>query len=228
MIHNSQPGNHTGAPSATYALFMRVFAWLAAAVAISGVAAYLAADIRAFSSVPMLIVLFLVQIGIVFFFANALVDTPIAIVRTLFVVYAMVTGLVLSGIFTLYAPMVIARVFFIAAGMFSFMSLYGFYTKADLSQNRSLLMMGLWGVIIALLVNIFFRSQLMDTLISIISVLLFALLTAYDIQFIKKLADYLIERGDTWDAIALRCALQLYLDLLNLFLSLLRLSGRQR
>ncbi len=228
MVYNSEPGDYTGSSHALYGLFIRIFAWLAAAVALSGIAAYVASDIRALHTAPMIFVLFLVQIGIVFFFANALVDTPIALVRLLFIVYAVITGIVISGIFTLYAPAAIARVFFIAATMFGCMSIYGFYTKSDLLQYRSLLMMVLVGIIIALLINIVLRSSAVDMLTSIISVLLFSLLTAYDIQFIKKLADYLMERGETWDAIALRCALQLYLDLLNLFLSLLRLSNRQQ
>ncbi len=141
--------------------------------------------------------------------------------------FAAVMGLSLANIFLLYTGASITRVFFITAGTFAGMSLYGYTTKRDLSGMGSFLMMGLIGIIIASIVNMFMQSSAMHFVISVLGVLLFVGLTAYDTQKIKSL--YLEADGtETMTKKAVMGALTLYLDFLNLFLFLLRLFGERR
>lgn len=147
--------------------------------------------------------------------------------QLLFWAFAAVMGVSLSSIFAVYTGGSIAKVFFISAAMFGGMSLYGYTTKRDLTKIGSFLVMGLWGLIIASVVNIFWPSGPLGFAISIVGVVVFLGLTAWDTQKIKESydegmgAEYL---GKT----AIMGALNLYLDFLNLFLMLLRLMGQQR
>jgi FtsH-binding integral membrane protein len=136
-------------------------------------------------------------------------------------------GASLSSIFMVYVGASIARVFFITAGTFAAMSLYGYTTKSDLSKLGSFLMMGLIGIIIASIVNIFIKSTQMEFIISILGVLIFVGLTAYDTQKIK---DMYYDGGDS-EVMAKKSimgALTLYLDFINLFIMLLRVFGQRR
>jgi len=147
--------------------------------------------------------------------------------QTLFWAFAGVMGLSLSSIFIVYTGESIARVFFITAATFGTMSLYGYTTKRDLSGLGSFLFMGLIGLLIAMIVNIFLQSSMMSFAISVIGVGIFVGLTAYDTQLIKNL--YLGSREDeeTVGKLAIMGALRLYLDFINLFLMLLRLLGNR-
>jgi hypothetical protein len=136
-------------------------------------------------------------------------------------------GLSLAYIFVLYTHASVARVFFISAGTFAGMSLYGYTTKRDLTSMGSFLVMGLFGLILAMLVNIFFQSAALYFTISIVGVLIFVGLTAWDTQKIKEM----YSAGDAAEVAtkkAIYGAFQLYLDFLNLFLMLLRLMGSRR
>ena len=147
--------------------------------------------------------------------------------QALFWAFAAVMGLSLANIFLMYTGTSIARVFFITAGTFAGMSLYGYTTKRDLSGMGSFLMMGLIGIIIASVVNIFLQSSAMHFVISVIGVLVFVGLTAYDTQKIKSL--YLEADGaEVMSKKAIMGALTLYLDFINLFIMLLRLFGERR
>jgi len=147
--------------------------------------------------------------------------------QLLFWAFAAVMGLSLSSIFAVYTGGSIAKVFFITAGTFGAMSLYGYTTKRDLTQIGSFLMMGLIGIVIASLVNLFLQSDGLSFAISIVGVLVFVGLTAWDTQKIKESYDEahgaeLLAKG------AIMGALSLYLDFINLFMMLLRLFGNQR
>jgi uncharacterized protein len=136
-------------------------------------------------------------------------------------------GLSLAGIFLIYTGASIARVFFITGGTFAAMSLYGYTTKRDLTQFGSFLMMGLIGIIIASLVNMFIASSALQFAISVIGVLVFVGLTAWDTQSIKEM--YVVsDDGQTAGKKSIMGALRLYLDFLNLFLMLLQLFGNRR
>jgi FtsH-binding integral membrane protein len=141
--------------------------------------------------------------------------------------FAAVMGLSLSNIFLMYTGVSITRVFFITAATFAAMSIYGYTTKRDLTQYRSFLMMGLFGIIIASVVNIFLQSSGLHFVISIIGVLVFVGLTAHDTQNIRNMY-YAGDHSETATKKAVMGALSLYLDFLNLFLLLLHLFGDRR
>jgi uncharacterized protein len=147
--------------------------------------------------------------------------------QAIFWVYAGVMGLSLASVFLVFTGESIARVFFITAGTFGAMSLYGYTTQRDLSQWGSFLFMGLIGIIIASLVNIFLASSALQFAISVIGVIVFVGLTAYDTQQIKEMY---FENDDAQTAgkKAIMGALRLYLDFINLFMMLLQLFGTRR
>ena len=147
--------------------------------------------------------------------------------QTTFWVFASLMGLSLSSIFLVYTGASITRVFFITSITFGSMSLYGYTTKRDLTKLGSFLMMGLIGIIIASIVNMFMRSSMMDFVISILGVLIFVGLTAYDTQKIKNMYAS-TDTGELMGKKAVMGALTLYLDFINLFIMLLRLFGERR
>jgi len=136
-------------------------------------------------------------------------------------------GISLSSIFLMYTGGSIARVFFITSGTFGAMSIYGYTTKRDLTKLGSFLMMGLFGIIIASVVNMFMGSERMEFIISILGVLIFVGLTAYDTQKIKNMYAS-SDTGELMGKKAVMGALTLYLDFINLFIMLLRLFGQRR
>jgi len=145
-----------------------------------------------------------------------------------FLTYSLLNGLTLSTIFLVYTQSSIATVFFVSAGMFAVMSVIGFVTKKDLSSWGRILLMALIGIIIASVVNIFVASSRLDWMISYVGVLLFSGLTVYDTQKIKHmLMSYGTDISDQTKKIALLGSLNLYLDFINLFLSLLRIFGNR-
>jgi len=147
--------------------------------------------------------------------------------QTTFWVFASLMGISLSSIFLTYTGASITRVFFITSITFGAMSLYGYTTKRDLTKLGSFLMMGLIGIIVASVVNMFMRSTMMDFVISILGVLIFVGLTAYDTQKIKNM--YVAsDTGELMGKKAVMGALTLYLDFINLFIMLLRLFGQRR
>lgn len=147
--------------------------------------------------------------------------------RTLFYVYAALMGLSLSTILLVYTGQSVARVFFISAASFGALSLYGYTTKRDLTGMATFLMMGLFGLIIGSLVNLFLASSGFQFVLTMAGVLIFAGLTAYDTQMLKSTYWNGQSREDS-DKLAVYGALNLYMDFLNLFLSLLRLVGDRR
>ena len=145
----------------------------------------------------------------------------------LYVVYSVLMGMSLSFIFLVYAQASIFKTFIITAIMFGIMAVVGYTTKTDLTKFGSILLMGLFGIIIASLVNMFLGSERIDYIISIIGVIIFTGLTAYDVQKIKQIGMAGIEQNDTMTKITIFAALSLYLDFINLFLYLLRFFGKR-
>ena len=142
--------------------------------------------------------------------------------------FAALMGLSLSSILLVYTGMSVTRVFFITSATFGAMSIYGYTTKRDLTKFGSFLMMGLIGIIIASIVNIFMKSSMMYFVISILGVLIFVGLTAYDTQKIKNMYTAASDTGELMGKKAVMGALTLYLDFINLFIMLLRLFGQRR
>jgi len=172
-------------------------------------------------------VVMLAPLGVVFYMSFGIRKMSAAKAQTTFWIFAALMGASLSSIFLVYTGASITRVFFITAGTFAAMSIYGYTTKRDLTKLGSFLMMGLIGIIIASVVNIFMKSSMMYFVISILGVLIFVGLTAYDTQKIKNM--YLVsDSGELMGKKAVMGALTLYLDFINLFIMLLRLFGQRR
>ena len=169
----------------------------------------------------------LAPLGIVFYMSFGINKMSAAKAQTTFWIFAALMGLSLSSILLVYTGMSITRVFFICSATFRAMSIYGYTTKRDLTKLGSFLMMGLIGIIIASIVNIFMKSSMMYFVISILGVLIFVGLTAYDTQKIKNMYAA-SDTGELMGKKAVMGALTLYLDFINLFIMLLRLFGQRR
>ncbi|MDO9461904.1 MAG: Bax inhibitor-1/YccA family protein [Alphaproteobacteria bacterium] len=209
---------------------LRVYNYMASGLALTGIIAYLGYRTDLYPQIagsPLIWVVMLAPLGVVFYLSARINSMSFSSAQTWFWIYAGLVGLSLSGIFYIYSGVSITRVFFITAGMFGAVSLYGYTTKRDLTGFGSFLFMGLIGVIIASVVNIFLASSALHFAISVIGVLVFTGLTAYDTQSIKQI----YYEGDGHEVAGKKSimgALRLYLDFLNLFLMMLRLMGGNR
>jgi uncharacterized protein len=226
------------------AYMIRVYNYMAAGVALTGVVAWLTYNAavvtdatgritsltpfgQAIFSGPLAIVLFLGTLGLVFFMSFRINSLQPSTALMLFLVYAGLLGLMLSSVFLAYTGTSITRTFFISAASFGALSLYGYSTQRDLSPIGSFLMMGVFGLIIAMLVQWWLKSPGLDFAISVIGVLIFAGLTAWDTQRVKEMYSA-NDDGTIAGRKAVMGALTLYLDFINLFLFLLRFLGDRR
>jgi uncharacterized protein len=208
----------------------RVYGYMAGGLALTGLVAYAAAVsgfYQAIAGTALIWIVMLAPLGFVLALSFGIQRMSAGTAMLLFWIYATVMGLSLGGIFLVYTGTSIARVFFITAATFGAMSLYGYTTNADLSRMGSFLLMGLIGLVIASLVNIFIGSSALQFAISIIGVIVFVGLTAYDTQRIKEM--YLeSDSAEIAGKKAVLGALALYLDFINLFMMLLQLFGQRR
>jgi len=213
------------------ATFKIVYGWMSVGLAISGLVAWFTASSGLYQAVlqgPGLMACLVVELALVFVLSLAIGKIPVALAYLMFAVYAAVNGLTLSVVFIAFELALVQKVFFVTAGMFGGLVVWGSVTKGDLSGIGSVCGMALWGLVIASIVNIFTRSSGLDWIISFAGVLIFTGLTMYDAQKIRQLAS----REGTMDATAARRvgimgALALYLDFINLFLHILRFFGRK-
>lgn len=214
-------------------LFYRVYGWMFGGLSVTASIAYMVANSPALVSMiysgwaPM-ILLMVVQLGLVVALSLFLPRLSFPVAVGLFLLYSATMGATMASIFLVFTSSSIFVTFLVAAGMFGAMSLYGYFTNADLSRMGSVLFMALIGLIIALLVNMFVQSSRMDMIVSFVGVIIFTLLTAYDTQKIKIIAQRLIGNHEMMSKVALFGALTLYLDFINLFLFLLRFTGQRR
>jgi uncharacterized protein len=174
---------------------------------------------------PLKWLVILAPLGLVFFLSFRVQNMRPASAQIMFWVYAAMVGISLGIIFLVYTHTSIVRVFFITAASFGALSLWGYTTQRDLSGMGSFLVMGLFGIIIASLVNIFLASSALQWVISVVGVLVFSGLTAWDTQRLKNEYIYGAMEGDVLERSAIMGALSLYLDFLNLFTFLLQLMG---
>jgi FtsH-binding integral membrane protein len=208
---------------------LRIYNYMASGVGLTALVAwltYLLTDPALLQS-PLMWVFILAPLALVFFIGARINSLSATTARWLFFGYAALMGVSLSTLLHIYTSSSITRVFFVAAATFGMLSLYGYSTKRDLSGFGTFLFMGLIGVIIATVINLFLQSSGLDWLISIVGVGVFAGLTAYDTQRIKAMHD---SRDDetTSGRKAVIAALSLYLNFINLFMMMLRLSGTRR
>ena len=213
------------------ALMRKVYVWMTLALVITAITAYgvgtspgLVALV--YSSKFTFFGLMLVQLAVVIGLSSAINRMSLATATLMFVLYSVLTGVTFSGIVSIYDPMLVTKVFFITAGTFGIMSLIGYTTKADLTSLGRLLLMGLLGIILATVVNIFMRSSMLDVVCSYIGVAVFIGLTAYDTQKIRQMMAVCPDAGEEAQKLALLGSLSLYLDFINIFLYLLRIFGR--
>ena len=211
----------------------KVFNWMAIGLGITGVVAWFTASsglAMQLVASPLFMILIVAELGMVFFLSARISKIQAGTATGLFLGYALLNGLTLSMIFLAYTSTSIASTFLITAAMFGAMAIYGLVTKRDLSGLGSFLFMGLVGIIIASVVNIFLKSSSLYWVISLLGVFIFVGLTAYDVQKIKKIGEEgIMEQGEEMvKKGAIMGALTLYLDFINLFLMLLRFFGGSR
>lgn len=205
----------------------KIYGWMALALTISGIVALVTSTNaalmnRIYHNPGILIGLVIGQFALVFLISAGIRRISTAAASAAFIVYSVLNGFTLSYIFILYASSTIFTAFFITAGTFALFSIYGMTTKKDLTRLGSLLFMGLIGIILASLVNMFFASSMITTVISYVAVLVFVGLIAYDTQRLKQLY-YESNGSEVTRNLAIVGALILYLDFINLFLNILRI-----
>ena len=220
---------------------LKVYNYMGSALLVTGIVALLTFKFAVLSLSPLQFtplgnslyssglawIVMLEPLGVVLYMSFGIAKMSASKAQTVFWIFAALMGISLSSIFVIYTETSITRVFFITAGTFGAMSIYGYTTKRDLTKFGSFLMMGLIGIIIASVVNIFMKSGMMYFVISVLGVLIFVGLTAYDTQKIKNM--YLASDGSEMSGKkAVMGALTLYLDFINLFIMLLRLFGQRR
>ena len=224
----------SNAQSGYLAILKNVYLWMTLALGISGVTAIAVANSPQllellYGNGLALFIVFIAQLGLVWLISARISSMSINTATALFIAYSILTGVTLASIFIVFTQESIASVFFISAGTFAAISLYGYTTKRDLSNWRTYLLMGLIGLIIASVVNWFIHSEVLYWIISYVGVLVFVGLTAYDTQKIKQMALVSYnQEGEISQKIALLGALTLYLDFINLFIYLLRIFGRRK
>lgn len=221
-------------PSVVSSLMRKVYWWMTLALVITGATSLLVSKneqflYALFSSSALLIGLCITELLMVIVLSALINKMSFTVATVMFILYSAINGVTLTPIFLLYTQESIASTFFITAGTFTAMALIGSFTKRDLSSLGRFLLMALIGLIIASLVNIFVASSPLYWGITIVGVLLFAGLTAYDAQHIKKMLQfYGDEVNENTQKIALLGSLSLYLDFINMFLYLLRIFGNKK
>jgi uncharacterized protein len=234
MYQHANPISITQARQEASTIFLaKVFNLMTIGLALTGVVAFLTASTGLAAVIigsPLFLVLVLAELGLVFYLSARVEKIQAGTASGLFIGYSVLNGLTLSVIFLAYTNTSIAGTFFIAAGMFGSMAVYGLVTKRDLSGFGSFLFMGLIGIIIASIVNIFLQSSSVHWMISFLGVLIFTGLTAYDVQKIKRIGEegIMAQGSDAVRKGTVMGALTLYLDFINLFLMLLRFFGGSR
>ena len=209
---------------------LRVYNFMAAGLGLTGVVAYTSVTTGLYQQIagtPLIWVVMLAPLGLVLLLSFRVERMSPGAAHLAFWSYAGLMGLFLAGIFLVYTGTSIARAFFIGAATFAAMSLYGYTTRRDLSQFGSFLIMGLIGIVIASLVNVFIASSALQFAISVIGVLVFTGLTAWDTQQIKEMY-YEGDGSEIAGKKAIMGALRLYLDFINLFMMLMQLLGTRR
>ena len=233
IYNNIYSANRTGNLAAYSALMRKVYVWMTLALCITGLTAFYVASspnlIGAIISNRILFFgLIIGELALVMGLVSAINRISFSTATMLFILYSILNGATLSMILLVYTRASIASTFFITAGTFAGMAFVGYTTKKDLSKMGGILLMGVIGLVIATVVNMFVASSMLDWIISYLGVAIFVGLTAYDAQKIKNmLRTYGTEVNDETQKIALLGSLRLYLDFVNLFLYLLRIFGKR-
>ncbi len=211
---------------------LRVYNFMAIALAITGFSSFLIAStpalVQAIFGSPLKWVVLFAPLAFVFFLGSKINKISASTAQNYLWIYSLLMGLSLAPIFLVYTGSSIARAFFVSASLFGAMSIYGYTTKKDLTGMGSFMIMGLIGIIIASLVNLFLKSSGLDFVVSILSVIIFTGLTAYDVQKTRDIYYQFSSNDELVRKSAVMGALSLYMDFINIFISLLRLFGDRR
>lgn len=231
-MENNFVTSNSATVSYVSALFRKTYLWMTFALLITAISALLVVKSPAlqsfiFSNSFAVWGLLIAEVVLVMALVARINRLSLSSAALMFILYSVLNGLTLSVIFFVYDIATIAQTFFITAGTFAGISLYGFITKTDLSKFGSILVMALWGLIIATVVNLFFASSVLSMVISYVGVIVFVGLTAWDTQKLKTM--YMESEGmnESSMKVALLGALTLYLDFVNLFLYILRIFGNR-
>ena len=225
-------GQDTYLSQAFPALMRKVYTWMALALVITAVTAYGVANSpllmnTIYSSKLFFFGLIGAELVLVFWLSARIAKLSLTTATLMFTLYSAVNGATLSSIFYVYSPAAITQTFFVTAGTFTAMALYGYFTKSNLASWGKIGLMALIGLILAAVVNMFLHNSMLDLVVSALGVLIFVGLTAYDSQKIKQMLAMQEFADEGAQKIALMGALTLYLDFINLFLYLLRFFGRR-
>lgn len=215
----------------TNTLIRNVYTWMCTALLLTGATATLIANTPSIAEAVVSNSIFfwgliIAQFGLVWAISSRVDKFSLKTLSVLFMLYSVLTGVTFSVLFMIYTAESIASTFFVTAGTFGAMSIYGYVTKKDLTKLGNLCMMALIGIIIASVVNIFLKSEMMYWIVTYIGVAVFIGLIAYDTQKIKALAG--MGNNEYSQKLAICGALTLYLDFINLFIMLLRILGKRR
>ncbi len=210
-----------------------VYGLMSGALALTAVTAFYISQIpniatTLFGSPLITTFIFIGQLALVFALSGMIQRLSFPMALAMFFLFAISIGITTSVIFLAYTTASIFQTFAVAAGMFGVMTIYGYVTGTDLTRLGNVLIMAVFGLIIAMVVNYFLHSPMVNLLISMAGVILFTLLTAYDTQKIKQFGEHLITDKEMMSKVAVLGALTLYLDFINLFLFLLQFMGRRR
>jgi FtsH-binding integral membrane protein len=211
----------------------KVFLWMAAGLAITTAGSFwLLAQPQLFAALMknqwIFFGLVIVELGLVIWLSAALMKISAGLATTLFLVYSFLNGVTLSPLFWIYTGVSVATTFAVTAGTFFFFSLYGFTTKRDLTTMGGLMTMGLIGVILASIVNIFVKSSMLDWIVTFVAIAVFMGLIAWDTQKLKAMHARGFENSEVQRKMTIIGALALYLDFVNLFIQLLKIFGKRR
>ncbi len=220
-------------PTVEADFMQKVYLWMTLALSLTGFVAYRTTQSEfllglIFGSSFGFIGIILVELALVFWISSGIQRISSNMAIGLFLLYSVLNGFTLSVLLIAYTGASVASTFFITAGMFGAMSVYGYSTKQDLSSWGNLLFMALIGLILASFVNIFLQSAGLYWIISYVGVLVFVGLTAFDTQKIKQLAAQVIAESEVGRKVAILGALTLYLDFINMFIFMLRIMGNRR
>lgn len=233
MPHSFETYTDARPISATNTFFQKVYLWMTIGLAVTGVTAFLMLSSQSameliLSNRALFFGLIIAELGLVVAMSAAINRIRATTATLMFLGYSALNGITFSAIFLIYTQSSIARAFLVASGTFAAMSIYGYVTKRDLTGFGSFLFMGLIGIIIASLVNMFLRSEMIYWITSYLGVFIFVGLTAYDTQKIKQIGQAGFAHAEERKKATILGALRLYLDFINLFLMLLRIMGNRR
>ncbi len=219
--------------SAVGSFFAKVFGWMGLGLGITTLVAFAVATSPkaislVFGSSFVLILLVIAQLALVAGLSWRINKMSVSTALGMFFLYTALSGMTLSSVLLIYTSASLLSAFVVAVGMFAAMAVYGSVTKTDLTPMGTFLSMSLFGLIIALVINMFVRSQTFDLMTAIIGAIIFALFTAFDIQRLKAFAQQSQLHSEEGNRIAVIGALMLYLDFINLLLSLIRIMGKQK